>query len=369
MDKTKIIVTGVTGMDGSHMVDYLLENTKDCTIIYGLVRRHSNTNYKNIQHVLNHPRFKIISCDITDSTTLASIIKDLQPNYFINFAAQSHVQESWKNPVSTFISDGLGVLYILEGIRQHAPQCRFYNAGTSEEWGNVDYSPQDEKHPLKPRSPYAAAKVAARALIKVYRESYNLYAIQGWLTNHESTRRSPDFVTRKITLGVAKIVHELKNKKPITPIILGNLNSYRDWSHSKDFMDGIWKMLNQEWLLKDFDFSKRYSEQINSYVLSSGETHSIREFIERAFDIAGINIVNVNLKSQEPEKDELQVNYTLLDGTPVILVSREFYRPAEVDLLLGCSDKIKNELGWKQKHSFVDLVKEMVVYDIENYGK
>jgi len=336
----KVIVTGITGQDGSYMVDFLLENTDHQ--IFGVVRRSSNLNTINISHVINNPRLTIVTADLSDSQSIDSLVKDIIPDYFINLAAQSFVGSSWQIPEQTFEVGAVGVLRCLEAIRKHAPNCRFYNAGSSEELGNVDYSPQDEKHPLKPRSPYGAAKAAARHIVKVYRESYNLYAIQGLLYNHESERRGVEFVTRKITKGVARIKYSLDNNIPFMPLELGNIDAKRDWSHAADFVDGIWKMLNQDSPVE--------------YILSSAETHTVREFIELAFQ-------NANITGTWNGEG---INETLIDkdGSILVKINPEFYRPAEVDLLWGDSSKARIGLTWLPKISFKDLVSRMVKNDI-----
>ena len=336
----KVIITGVTGQDGSYMVDYLLENTD--YEIFGMVRRSSNLNTINISHVLDNPRLSLVTADLSDSQSIDSLVKDIKPDYFINLAAQSFVGSSWQIPEQTFEVGAVGVLRCLESIRKHSPHCRFYNAGSSEELGNVDYSPQDEQHPLKPRSPYGAAKAAARHIVKVYRESYNLFAIQGLLYNHESERRGSEFVTRKITKGVAKIKYSIDNNIPFAPLELGNIDSKRDWSHALDFVDGIWKMLNQD--------------TPKEYILSSGETHTVREFIELSFDQAEI-------KYQWKGEG---INEILIDkdGSILVKINSEFYRPAEVDLLWGSSKEARIQLSWLPKISFKDLVKRMVLNDI-----
>jgi GDPmannose 4,6-dehydratase len=336
----KVIVTGITGQDGSYMVDYLLNNT-DYQII-GIARRSSNLNTVNISHSLNNPRLTLITADLSDSQSIDSLVQHVHPDYFINLAAQSFVGSSWQIPEQTFEVGAIGVIRCLEAIRKHSPNCRFYNAGSSEEFGNVDYSPQDEKHRLKPRSPYGAAKAAARHIVKVYRESYNLFAIQGLLYNHESERRGCEFVTRKITKGVARIKNCIDKNVSFLPLELGNIDAKRDWSHALDFVDGIWKMLNQD--------------SPEEYILSSGETHTVREFIEIAFSDAGIKY-----KWQGSGLNEL-----LLDenGTILVKINPEFFRPAEVDLLLGDSFRARNELKWFPKISFEELVKRMVSNDI-----
>jgi GDPmannose 4,6-dehydratase len=343
----KIVVTGITGQDGSYMVDFLLKNT-DYTI-YGMVRRASTLNTTNISQFLANDRFKLITGDLSDGQSIANIVSEVVPDYFINLAAQSFVGSSWQIPEQTFDVGAMGVLRCLEAIRKYAPNCRFYNAGSSEELGNVDYYPQDDKHPLKPRSPYGAAKAAARHLVKVYRESYDLYAIQGLLYNHESQRRGEEFVTRKITKGVARILKCIKNNEKFEPIHLGNIDAKRDWSHAMDFVEGIWLMLNQS--------------EPREYILSSGETHSVREFVSLAFKAAGIEGNWDFVNGKEPINERfLYINH---DSTqPLIIINPEFYRPAEVDLLLGDSTPARSELNWNPKISFTDLVKLMVENDL-----
>ena len=343
----KVIITGVTGQDGSYMVDFLLKNT-DYQII-GVRRRSSNPNLENIKHNLDNPRFKIVIADLADSNSIDEIIKDVKPDYFINFAAQSFVGSSWQIPLQTFDATALGVLRCLEAIRKYAPNCRFYSAGSSEEMGDVLYSPQDLNHPIRPRSPYGAAKAAARHITKVYRDSYNLFAIHSILYNHESERRGEEFVTRKISKGVARIYKAIKDNKNYEAIELGNLDSKRDWSHAEDFIRGVWMMLNQS-------FPKEY-------ILSSNETHSIREFVEKAFEIVGIKGSWENLTGK-PEDEKF---ITIIDGRKNILlnINPKFYRPAEVNLLLGNSDPAREELGWIPKISFHELIKRMVTSDLE----
>lgn len=339
----KVLITGVTGQDGSHMADYLINNTDN--IIIGGIRRLSVKNHQNIEHLINHDRFKLIDLDITDSSNVERVIQEEQPDYFINFAANSFVGNSWDMPVNHMNTNCMAVLYQLEAIRKHCPSCRYYNAGSSEEWGNVDYSPQDEKHPLKARSPYGASKIAARQLVKVYRESYNLYAIQGWLLNHEGIRRGEEFVTRKITKGVAKIFHQLRVGQLVTPIELGNLDAKRDWSDAEDFVEGVWLMLN--------------NKSQKEYVLSSNETHSIREFVELAFAYAGFGQENCEWVGEKE-------NEMYMHGSQVLVkINPEYYRPAEVSLLHGDSTLARQELGWKPKSSFQDLVRKMVENDLK----
>jgi GDPmannose 4,6-dehydratase len=348
-----VFVTGVTGQDGSHMVDYLLKNT-DYTIIGG-ARRLSIKNHENIAHLDNNPRFKLVNFDLSDAHSISKIVEKLKPDYFINLAAQTFVGSSWDFPSQTWECNTTAVIHILEAIRQHKPTCRFYNAGSSEEYGNVEYTPQDEKHPAKPRSPYGASKSAARQLVKVYRESYNLYAVQGLLFNHEGTRRGEEFVTRKITKGVARIKKAISEGKPFEPIELGNVKARRDWSDAEDFVDGIWKMLNQE--------------IPNEYVLSSNETHTIAEFVWYAFKAAGIegawhgNGTGAEFSISTTDYEKYQPTSSVL-----VKINPKFFRPAEVDLLLGDSTLARKELNWSPKTNFEGLVEKMVRNDLKQIG-
>ena len=344
-----VVITGVTGQDGSHMVDFLLKNTD--LLVFGGVRRLSVYNHKNIKHI-NSDRFHLINFDLNDSHAIARTVEKLQPDYFINFAAQSFVASSWDFARQTWATNSTSVLDILEAVRLYKSNCRLYQAGSSEEFGNVVYAPQDEKHPLRPRSPYGASKAASRQLIKVYRDSYNLYAIQGWLFNHEGTRRGEEFVTRKITKNVSRIYHALKNNEEFLPLELGNMEAKRDWSDSEDFIEGVWMMLNQD------IYNKNYDGIPKEYVFSSNETHTIKEFVEKAFAIAGI-------KGNWIGQNE-HLMYVLDDKT-LVQINPKFYRPAEVELLLGDSTKAREELGWQPKISFDNLIEKMVISDIENY--
>ena len=340
-----IVITGVTGQDGSHMVDYLLKNTNDY-VIFGGARRLSIYNHKNIKHITDK-NFYLINFDLNDSHVISKIFELLKPSYFINFAAQSYVGSSWDFPEQTWNTNSTAIIHILESIRTYTPKCRFYQAGSSEEFGNVEYSPQDEKHPLKPRSPYGASKVASRVLVKTWRESYNLFAIQGWLFNHEGIRRGEEFITRKITKNVAYIKYCLLNNFDVEPMSVGNIYSQRDWSDSEDFIDGIWKMLN--------------NNEPKEYVLSSGKTTTVKEFITKAFEV-----LDINGKWENKTEDNLnEIFYIEEKGKKIVLVNinEKYYRPAEVDLLIGDSSLARKELGWKPKSDVYQLIKKMVNYD------
>lgn len=343
----KVLVTGILGQDGANMVEYLLHNTD--FKIFGMIRRTSNPNFINCKKFINNNRFNLVYGDLSDCVSIDNLVREIQPDYFINFAAQSFVGCSWDLPLQTFDANATGVARCLEAIRRFKPKCKFYSAGSSEEFGDVQYSPQDIIHPIRPRSPYGASKASARHLVKVYRESYNLYAVHGILFNHEGIKRGEEFVTRKISKGVSRIYHAIKNNKSFDPIELGNIDSKRDWSDSEDFVDGVWKMLNQD--------------KPKDYVLSSNETHSIREFLQEAFNNAGIkgewNGTGIDEKyiAFFPEN---------ILGKTLVKINSKFYRPAEVDLLLGDSNPARQELNWNPKTSFKDLVAKMVKFDIEN---
>lgn len=344
-----VVITGVTGQDGSHMVDFLLKNTD--YLIFGGVRRLSVYNHENIKHIKSD-RFHLINFDLTDSHAISRTIEKLQPDYFINFAAQSFVASSWDFARQTWQTNSTAVLDILEAIRLYKPSCRLYQAGSSEEFGNVQYTPQDENHPLKPRSPYGASKAASRQLVKVYRESYNTYAIQGWLFNHEGTRRGEEFVTRKITKNVARIYNAIKENKEFKPLELGNIDAKRDWSDAEDFVEGVWMMLNQD------KYNQNYDGIPKEYIFSSNETHTIREFAEKAFSCAGITGEWIGEKEHEV--------YLSKEKKVLIQINPKFYRPAEVELLLGDSNRARKELNWQPKISFDKLIEKMVQWDLSN---
>lgn len=390
----KIIVTGPTGQDGSYMIEYLLANTEDTVI--AAMRRTSQAILSNCTSFLNNPRVKFVTVDLTDAEAVRGIIRDEKPDYFINFGAQSYVADSWKNPVAHMMTNAMSIIYILEAIREYVPHCRFYSAGSSEQWGDVKFSPQNEDHPMSPRSIYGVSKCAASHIVKVYRESYGLYAVHGVLLNHESERRQEYFFTRKITKGVARIFKHFQQNRPLNtfvepfkPIEVGNLNSYRDWSHAEDFIEGIWRMLNQERynpalkgrFEKDstscFGSENIYSalsKNLKEYVLSSNETHSLREFVELAFKAAGMIG-----EWRNPIGGDLNEKFVLVDiidpltfdgvtraETPLVVVNVENMRKADVNLLHGDSTKARLELGWTPKISFKELVERMVRHDLEN---
>ena len=342
----KVLITGILGQDGANMAEYLLETTDN--LIYGMQRRSGSPNFQNIKSFIAHDRFSLVDGDLTDSVSINDLVLKIQPDYLINFGANSFVGVSWDTPLSVFDINACGVIRCLEAIKKHQPDCRFYSAGSSEELGDVDYSPQDLKHPIKPRSPYGASKAAARHLVKVYRESYNLYAVHSILFNHEGPRRGAEFVTRKITKKVAEIFHKIKTNQKFEPLQLGNIESRRDWSDSRDFMRGVWLMLNQD--------------RPKDYVLASGETHSVKDFVSKAFSSAGIP----GLWSGEG----LSAKFRLFqENTVMAEISEKWFRPAEVDLLHGDSSEAEKELGWKREISFEQMIDDMVKCDLALYAK
>ena len=340
----KVLITGTLGQDGANMAEYLLETTNH--EIYGMVRRSGSPNYSNIEAFRENERFHLVDGDLTDSASIDNLVKEIQPNYLINFGANSFVGVSWEMPLQVFEANTLGVIRCLEAIKKFKPDCRFYSAGSSEELGDVDYSPQDIKHPIKPRSPYGASKAAARHLVKVYKESYDIFAVHSILFNHEGTRRGEEFVTRKITKKVAEIYHKLKAGEKFEPLQLGNIDAKRDWSDSEDFVKGIWLMLNQN--------------DPKDYLLASGEMHSIREFVEKAFEAA-----DMKGEWQGEGLDERYVRRAGAHEYTFVKINPDFYRPAEVEQLMGDPTEVREELGWTPEGNFDTLVEKMVKHDIK----
>ncbi len=375
--KKSVVITGVTGQDGSFMSDLLLRRTN--YEIFGGARRLSVSNHENIDHLKNEPRFHLINFDLTDAHSINKTVSCIKPLYFINFAAQSFVKSSWDFPEQTWNTNTTGVLSILESIHHNIPTCRFYNAGSSEEFGDTVYSPQNEKHPLRPRSPYGASKAAVRQLVKVYRESYGLYAIQGWLFNHEGTRRGEEFVTRKITKEIARLKEAYDTMKTgdpnPEPMELGNINAARDWSDAEDCVEAVWRMLNQDeynpnirnkipnpgpdGYLTPIQYNSLIVPHIKEYVVGSGESHSIREFVQIAMDTAGLT----GCWWENGELTDYKMPY---NGGYAILakINPAYYRPADVETLCSDSSLIRKELGWQPKTSFKQLIEKMVEHDI-----
>lgn len=330
----KALITGITGQDGSYLAELLLEKGYK---VYGIMRRKSKVDYGNIEHLID--KVELIYADMTDMVSLINAIKVSDPDEIYNLAAQSFVGTSWEQPISTADIDGMGVLNILEAIKIVKPSARFYQASTSEMYGKVQAIPQNEETPFYPRSPYGVAKLYGHWITRNYKESYDMYACSGILFNHESERRGLEFVTRKITDAAVRIKLGVQND-----LELGNIDAKRDWGHSKDYVKAMWLMLQQD--------------VADDYVIATGETHKVREFVELSFKHAGIDIVWSGQGVNEIGKDKVT-------GKVVVKINPKFYRPAEVELLLGDPTKAKENLNWKIEISFSELVKRMVQSDLK----
>lgn len=329
----RALITGITGQDGSYLTELLLSKGYK---VYGIIRRKSKLDYGNVEHIKDKINF--IYADMTDIVSLINAIKISNPDEIYNLAAQSFVATSWEQPISTAEIDAIGTLNILEAIRTIQPEIKFYQASTSEMFGKVVEIPQKETTPFYPRSPYGVAKLYAHWITKNYRESYNIFTCSGILFNHESERRGLEFVTRKITDSVARIKFGLQDY-----VELGNLDAKRDWGHSKDYVRAMYLMLQQN--------------EPDDFVIATGETRKVREFVELAFKYAGINVgwIGSGLDEKGINKDT---------GKTIVKINEKFYRPADVEFLLGDPSKAKEKLKWEPEIKFEDLVKLMVLNDI-----
>lgn len=340
----KAVITGITGQDGSYLAEFLLEKGYE---VHGLVRRHSISNTQRIDHLLNsevnNKTFFIHYADMTDSSCLIRLMGEIKPDEVYNLAAQSHVGISFEIPEYTAEATGVATIKLLEAIRLTNPACRFYQASTSELFGGIpETAPQSEKTPFYPKSPYGAAKLYSYWITVNYRESYNMYACNGILFNHESPRRGENFVTRKISLAVAAILAGKQEK-----LSLGNMDAKRDWGFAGDYVKGMWLMLQQD---KPDDF-----------VLATNETHTVREFVVEAFKAAG-----VELRFEGTGVDEKA--YDAKTGKLLVDVNPQFFRPSEVEFLWGDCTKAETKLGWKRDVSFAGLVEMMVDADLKEAG-
>ena len=329
----KALITGITGQDGSYLAELLLEKGYE---VYGIMRRKSVVDYGNVEHIRD--RIHFIYADMTDIVSLVNAMKVSDADEVYNLAAQSFVATSWEQPLATADINALGVTNMLEAIRTVKPEARFYQASTSEMFGLVQEIPQKETTPFYPRSPYGVAKLYGHWITKNYRESYGMYACSGILFNHESERRGKEFVTRKITNAVAGIKLGLQEQ-----LELGNMDAKRDWGHSKDYVKAMWLMLQQP--------------QPDDYVIATNETRTVREFVEIAFRKVGIE-----LEWSGSGVDETGTEKGT--GRVLVKVNKEFFRPAEVELLLGNPEKAEKNLGWKREISFEELVERMVENDM-----
>ena len=339
----RALITGVNGQDGSYLAELLLEKGYK---VYGLMRRKSSVDYGNVEHIKD--KIEFIYADMADVVSLTNAMRISQADEVYNLAAQSFVGTSWEQPVATAEIDGIGALNMLEAIRMIKPNAKFYQASTSEMYGLVQAIPQNEETPFYPRSPYGVAKLYGHWITKNYRESYDMYACSGILFNHESERRGKEFVTRKITDAVARI------KLGVQDVLeLGNLDAKRDWGHAKDYVRAMWLMLQQD--------------EADDYVIATNETRTVREFVERTFMYVGIEIIWEGSEVNEIGKDKAT-------GKIVVKINPDFFRPAEVDILIGDPIKAETKLGWKREIPFVELVERMIKNDLllvekENIGK
>lgn len=339
------LISGITGQDGSYLAEFLLKKGYK---VHGIIRRSSSFNTQRLDNIYKDPHIPdnhlhLHYGDITDTLSIDQIMQEVKPDEIYHLGAQSHVRVSFDVPGYTCQTDAFGTLNMLEAMRKHAPKAKFYNAATSELFGKVLEIPQKETTPFNPRSPYGVAKLYAYYIVKNYRESYNLFAVNGILFNHESERRGSTFVTKKITEGLIKYLKEG------APFYLGNVYAKRDWGYAPDFVEGMWRMLQQE---KPEDF-----------VLATGETHTIKEFIDEC-----LIHINENTQRFKWRKDEegREILWDNLMNSLVIGIDEKYYRPAEVDLLLGDATKAKEKLGWVPKTKFNDLVKIMMKNELNS---
>ena len=340
MNKSAMI-SGITGQDGGYLAKFLLQ--KNYTV-YGLYRRASNDTFFRLKEHEIFDKITLLDFDLLEFTNICRVIRKYQPDEFYNLAAQSFVSASWEEPLYTAQADGMGVLYLLEAIREFSPKTKFYQASTSEMFGKAVEIPQTEKTPFYPRSPYAVAKLMAHWACVNYRESFNIFSCSGILFNHESPMRGEEFVTRKITLHLAKLYNKLTD----APLKLGNLDSKRDWGFAGDYVEMMWKMLQ--------------NDNPDNYVIATGETHSIRDFIHEVS-----RYCNFDIEWQGNNENEKGIDKK--SGKTIIMVDKQFFRPAEVDLLIGNAVKAKEILSWEPKVKFNDLCKMMILHDIDKTRK
>ena len=339
MKKKIALITGITGQDGSYLAEFLLKKNY---IVHGIKRRSSSYNTERIDHLIKEPHLKndfiLHYGDVVDSLALYKVIKKIKPNEIYNLAAQSHVAVSFESPEYTANADALGALRILEIIKNLGLNSKYYQASTSELYGSTK-PPQNEKSKFEPQSPYAAAKLYSYHITKIYRDAYNIHASNGILFNHESPRRGETFVTRKVSMGIAKIF-----LKKINCIYVGNIYAKRDWGHAKEYVESMWKIVNYK--------------KPDDYVISTGKTASVKEFINISFKVIGINLAWTG-------KGLKEIGYDKKTKKVLVRISKKYFRPLEVDKLMGNSSKTKRILKWKPKINLKQLAKEMVLSDIE----
>jgi GDPmannose 4,6-dehydratase len=334
----KAIITGITGQDGAYLSELLLN---EGYAVYGTYRRSSSMNFWRIEYlgIQNHPNFHLVEYDLNDQSSNIRMLFDIQPDEIYNLAAQSFVGVSFEQPLSTAQTTGIGALHLLEAIRIVNPKIKFYQASTSEMFGKVQEVPQIESTPFYPRSPYGVAKLFAHWATINYRESYDIFGVSGILFNHESPLRGREFVTRKITDTIAKITLGMTDV-----LELGNLDAKRDWGYAKEYVEGMYKMLQ--------------APVADTYVLATNQTQTVRSFVEMAFKATGVGI-------EWKGKEEHEKGYNMATGKEVVSINPKFYRPAEVELLIGSAEKAKNNLGWEPKTTLKELCQLMVDADLK----
>lgn len=332
----KAIITGITGQDGSFLAEILLEKGYE---VHGIIRRASNFNTDRIEHLMSHPQLKLHHGDLGDSANLNKLLSSIQPDEIYNLGAQSHVAVSFEVPEYTAQVDAVGTLRLLDAMANHCPNARFYQASTSELYGLVQEIPQKETTPFYPRSPYGVAKLYGFWITKNFRESYNLYACNGILFNHESERRGKTFVTRKVTIALSEIHYGLRNV-----LRMGNLDAQRDWGYAKEYVEAMWLMLQQE--------------KPEDYVIATGKTYTVRDFIQRAAKHVGMDIVWEGEGVNEKGID-------IKTGKVIVEIDPRYFRPAEVELLVGDASKAKREMGWETKVELDELIEIMMKNDMK----
>lgn len=337
--KKKILITGITGQSGSYLAELLLDKGYE---VHGMIRRSSSINTARIDHI--YEKLILHYGDMSDGLSIDNLISRIKPDFIYSLAAQSHVQVSFELPEYTGQVDALGTLKLLEAVRKHCPSCKILQASTSELYGKVQEIPQTEKTPFYPRSPYSVAKLYAFWICKNYRESYNMFISNSICFNHESERRGETFVTKKITMALSKIHHSILNNEDFHTLKLGNIYSKRDWGYAKDYVEGMYKILQHN--------------EPDDFVLATNETHSIKEFITEAIKYTSIDLEWVGEGVDEK-------GYDKKTSKLIVEIDKKYFRPAEVDILIGDYSKAKEKLNWEPKVKFKELVEKMMIYDLK----
>ena len=358
-NKTIVGISGIQGQLGQHLAKFFQDNYPEFQIV-GTIRHKTSDGVEKIIYDESKITYELM--DLSDQFSIENLFIKYKFDFFFNTAANAFVGESWRLGASHLLQNGLGVLYQLEAIKNHSPKTRYLNMGTSEEFAVCGKSePQNEHTLIAPRSPYGCSKAYSRYSCDVYRESFNLYVLQPWTFNFESILRPEKYLPRKVTKGVAKIYHQLKGGQDVTPIVLGNIYSYRSWQSPKDVASALWRMLNQEKYNKKFKSGGLLSQNIKNYVISAEDTHSVKDFVRKAFDEA-----QIYGEWTGTDKNPLDNKFVKDTGEILVTISKEFYRPLDVTYLHGDPTSIKKDLEWKSEITFNQIVSEMVANDIQN---